>query len=655
MPRGPPLLIKLLTNPCHLGDVIRSIVLFRVRAARWLETSHATLYPLLGLIAVAALGCVLAVASLTRKMDANAAATAHEMVAGALRQHLDEFAAETLTTGRWNDAVVHAYGRLDQRWAASNMTKHYAAYIVDGRGRTLFARNLAGETLPPLKDLAAPGLQRLLGELPRTVEAARSARRGAAVIDLYRGAPAVIAGAAIMPETAAVPPPRGKPRYIVYVSSLDAARLARWGSSFRIDGLTWRQRRPLSAAEALALQPGRSDVGFLSWQPVKPGARALADLAPLLLSAALLFMLLAAGCVAGVRRNARSLIERERAARENAALAGAARREAEDALARGEAERAKADALAMRETEARQRHREELRSASIGTADALERSISSLVETLLGAARSLETNADATLQSIERQLEQAASVQQRSAGAAGALAGIVHTIEEMVAAVEGAGAASDTHRALISSAAEKSSHANDANALLLERVRAIADAADQIAAIASQTNLLALNASIEAASAGAAGRGFAVVAAEVKALAQRTREITGTVQSCVADIDAAAGATATLAGTTQQLLGAVVTASASIAAASTQQRTAAGGVRSSSRTMADGAQAVSAATGTIVRSLDDIAHRAGDTRAAGATVRDGAERLRAELGRVIAHLRDDLATEQVRASAVRRI
>ncbi|KQX25706.1 chemotaxis protein [Sphingomonas sp. Root50] len=59
---------------------------------------------------------------------------------------------------------------------------------------------------------------------------------------------------------------------------------------------------------------------------------------------------------------------------------------------------------------------------------------------------------------------------------------------------------------------------------LHDATREIGAVVETIDTIARRINLLALNATIEAAHAGAAGRGFAVVAAEVKALAQQTRE-----------------------------------------------------------------------------------------------------------------------------------
>jgi methyl-accepting chemotaxis protein len=70
---------------------------------------------------------------------------------------------------------------------------------------------------------------------------------------------------------------------------------------------------------------------------------------------------------------------------------------------------------------------------------------------------------------------------------------------------------------------------------LSEQSLAIGGITTTVSDLAEQSNLLAVNAAIEAAKAGDAGRGFAVVAAEVKSLADQSKQATVQVRAILAD------------------------------------------------------------------------------------------------------------------------
>ncbi|MCX7681938.1 MAG: methyl-accepting chemotaxis protein, partial [Anaerolineae bacterium] len=88
---------------------------------------------------------------------------------------------------------------------------------------------------------------------------------------------------------------------------------------------------------------------------------------------------------------------------------------------------------------------------------------------------------------------------------------------------------------------------------LSERTQQIGEIIATVNDIAAQSNMLALNASIEAARAGEYGKGFAVVAAEVRSLAEQSRQATAQVRAILSEIQKAMNLTvmATEEGTKQ--------------------------------------------------------------------------------------------------------
>jgi methyl-accepting chemotaxis protein len=78
---------------------------------------------------------------------------------------------------------------------------------------------------------------------------------------------------------------------------------------------------------------------------------------------------------------------------------------------------------------------------------------------------------------------------------------------------------------------------------LSEQTQQIGEIIATVNDIAAQSNILALNASVEAARAGEHGKGFAVVAAEVRNLAEQSKQATAQVRAILSDVQNGINAT----------------------------------------------------------------------------------------------------------------
>ncbi|EPY01756.1 methyl-accepting chemotaxis protein [Magnetospirillum fulvum] len=187
-----------------------------------------------------------------------------------------------------------------------------------------------------------------------------------------------------------------------------------------------------------------------------------------------------------------------------------------------------------------QRQAEAARHALLlSLAEEFERSVNRVVDDVSNAAGQLSTTAESMAAVTDDAARQSDTVAAATEEASANVQTVAAATEELSSSITEISRQVNQSAAISNAAVDAARHTDTIVRGLSEAAQKIGDVVNLINDIAAQTNLLALNATIEAARAGDAGKGFAVVAGEVKHLANQTGRATDEIAQQVSGVQGA--------------------------------------------------------------------------------------------------------------------
>ena len=292
------------------------------------------------------------------------------------------------------------------------------------------------------------------------------------------------------------------------------------------------------------------------------------------------------------------------------------------------------------EADAQKEHAAAERKAAMGTlANSFEASVKGVVNSVAGAAKSMQSSAQSMTAVSDQTSRQAQAVGGASEKASTNVQTVATAAEQLSVSVGEIGRQVEQASNISSEAVEQARHNREIVEGLAHAADRIGDVVKLINDIASQTNLLALNATIEAARAGEAGKGFAVVANEVKSLANQTAKATGEIAQQINGVQSATREAVGAIESISATIGRISEISAAIASAVEEQGAATQEIARNVEQAAQGTSEVSSNIGGVMQAAGEAGQAASEVLGAATELSQQAVRLSAEVDQFIERVR----------------
>jgi diguanylate cyclase (GGDEF)-like protein len=240
-------------------------------------------------------------------------------VRSGLAEQVENLVREQQSVTIWDDAVIAAKAD-NQDWMRENLGEwmhsyygHDRVYVLDDKDRPVHVMK-DGRTLPPsaFEDEAAavmPLVQKLRDQLARAASNAGGSVTSAVAEDfvMIGKTPAIVSVQPIVPNSDRVAQADGAEYVDVSIQFIDASLTGWISQHFLIEAVVFSPADPQVSASVPLVDSEGATLGYLTWQPIRPGFTLVKQAAPALIVASLLGIALLVFLLRRLRRASQQL------------------------------------------------------------------------------------------------------------------------------------------------------------------------------------------------------------------------------------------------------------------------------------------------------------------------------------------------------------